>query len=293
MSQLMKRIDVLENELGVDARIAVEDWEGDLHVLRFMENRRGGDPIALAHDGRPVFPDKYRGGDDVLPGETWLCDVTAKNETTRFAAPVWRIDRDILSDLSALHQRRIAEALVEDAADVLKPLLREIAADGGIQMEDDTGRLVAELENLRGHVSELEEQYDDAAVRVRQQELEIRTLRQQVQERGNGPVDGSTGTAADAPAVGWLDLADTRSDELVVRLNDDVLESRAFTADRYYGHVSPNSQVLFFKPHQNGNLPCVNGRLTVPQLSQVLPYEDAQEYTAKYDARHGGWFVRT
>lgn len=294
------RLDRLEEEYGLEAREAAEAFAGDIYILTFQENRRGGDPVAHTPDGKTVFPDKFRGGDDIIPGDSWLCDVASKGGSTFFAAPLKRIDTALLMDLAADQMDRLVEVALRDHREALAPLLDE-AVDK--QADEVTRRRLAELqeakETLEERLKDLEEQYDDAVQRVRHHEVEVRALRERLQDAtdGQGAEADSEGPAQNgSPPREWTGIPGPTSFEngpvRVDRIGAEIVSSPAFVAERYYGHISPDRRRLFIKPHNNGNLPCVNGRIHIPGLERVVPFSGQARFVGSYDPRHGGWFVK-
>ena len=269
----------LRAEFGTEAKAAAESFGDDLCVLTFQENRRGGDPVARTPDGRAVFPDKFRGGADIVAGDTWFCDVTSKGGGSFFAAPLKRLDAAFFLELGEAQLDRIIQVALEEGHEALD---RRIAAAIQADVDGRTQGRIAELEAenvlLGERLAELEEQYEGAAARLAEQAEEE-------PESGGEAVQGP-------PAWRPLNGGHEARPATVDRLGPDLLSSPIFDHERYYGHVSPDGRRLFLKAHLKGNLPNAGGRLHIPGLERVSPFEGRARCAAHFDPRHGGWFVR-
>lgn len=285
-------LDGLDNELNEDARRAAEGWLCELVVLSFRENKRGGDPIAHTADGRAVFPDKYQGGDDIRPGEHWVCSVSQKGESTFFAAPVSRLDATFLSGLLPEERQRLARVVAEEFPEVLESELQEAAVQGesgSFEQDPDGGRareLARERDELLERLGELNEQYDDAVTRLAEAESRLEGLQGGLGQRGEAPDDEE----ARAPSANGHRGAPTEERFPLTREGPSMLHCEGFPDGLYHGHVSPNGRTLFFKSYGRGPLRCEDGRLEVPGLEAILD-DSVQELEARYDSRHGGFFV--
>lgn len=283
------RLDQLEDDFGPDARLAGEVYGENLHILSFQENQRGGDPVAHTYDGKAVFPDKFRGGDQVQVGEPWLCEVNSKGGSTFFAAPLARLDASFFLDILRTQREELARIAVDTRPD----LILEAMQGAGIEVpttQDDT--LVSELVTTNGDLTsklrDLEEQYEDLQARLRHAEHELRThVENAPTATDDSEPEPQRATGAFTP-IGGVQSGPVQ----VTRTQEDVLQSPDFTASAYYGHLSPDRRRLFLKPHPKGNLPCVKGRVHVPGMNRFAPFEDVMSLSGHYDPRHGGFFVK-
>jgi hypothetical protein len=266
-------IDGVEDESQDMAQTTAQEWLDELVVLSFRENRRGGDPIAHTTDGRAVFPDKFQGGDEIRAGDHWVCSVSQKGESTFFAAPVFRLDAEFVTNLPAEERRRLAAIAVEDYTEFFHEELKEFQAPLG---DSDTEAVVRERDELRERLMEINEQYDEAVARLGEAESRLAALR-----------NGGSHEPSEAQEAATL-----QRDEryVVTREADDVLYCEAIPTGHYHGHISPNRRRLFIKSYGRGPLPCEDGRIQVPGLSRLIP-DDVEELEARFDPRHGGFFV--
>lgn len=281
-------LDEVEHEQGEEARAVAQEWIRELVVLSFRENRRGGDPIAHAADGRAVFPDKFQGGDDIRSGEHWVCSVSQKGESTFFAAPLARLDARFFADLSPQERSRLARVVVDEYQDELGDDLKAVLQEDR-EGEEELTAVQAERDELRERLAELNEQYDETVGRLSEMEASVpatqpdptngQGVEEHHQRNGSGKSSAETGR-------------ESRMERYVVkRVESDVLYCEGFTDSNYHGHVSPNQRTLFFKSYGRGPLVCRDGHLEVPGLESILP-GDRDELEARYEPRHGGFFVK-
>ncbi len=284
-------VDGLDLEQKEDAQAAAEAWLGELVVLSFRENKRGGDPIAHTADGRAVFPDKFQGGDDIEPGQHWVCSVSQKGESTFFASPVARLDASYFAKLVPQERQRLARVVVEEYQDALEHEIRETLGDDAGSGGSPPSNLEQERDELHSRLMELNEQYDETVTRLAEAEAHLESLEQQVHadgaKRGSNDVEGESDLSKHPrhhngrePPVRFP----------VTREAGDVLVCEGFTDGLYHGHVSPNRRTLFFKSYGRGPLPCQDGRIEVPGLREILG-EHVDGLEARFDPRHGGFFV--
>ncbi len=279
-------LDEVEDEQGEEARAVAEEWIRELVVLSFRENRRGGDPIAHAADGRAVFPDKFQGGDDIQSGEHWICSVSQKGESTFFAAPLARLDERFFADLSPQERSRLARVVVDEYQDELNDDLQAVLQEARGR-DEEFSRLEAERNELRERLGELNEQYDETVARLQQMESSMAVTKPE-QSNGQGATQPRNGSGKQTAVVG----RESRVERFTVkRIESDVLYCEGFVDSNYHGHVSPNQRTLFFKSYGRGTLACREGRLEIPGLESILP-GDVEELEARYDPRHGGFFLK-
>lgn len=297
------RLEEIEKRLGTELRDIVEEWGDMLAVLTFKENQRGGDPIAQTTEGQAVFPDKFRGGDDIREDDTWLCKVAEKGSGAAFAAPILKLDPSFYFDLVPTQVHRLVEVALADHRDALEPLFRDaVEAHGDEEIKRRFAHLQGENERLLEERDALMSDKEAGETRLRELEHEVRTLRAHIAERGDGNGEKGGEAVGDGivqPVVqatpagdGWVALDAPPGQARVLRVEEDALESEAFEAERYFGHVSPSRRVLFLKPHKRGNLPCVHRRVQIPGLSTLMAFDGAEELEAEYVGRHGGYMIR-
>lgn len=298
MKTATPRLDQLEGEYGQDARLAADVYGDNLHILTFQENQRGGDPVAHTYDGKAVFPDKYRGGDQVGIGQPWLCEVNSKGGSTFFAAPLARLDGSFFADLLPAQHEALARIALETHADLIVDALQRAGMDlpAAIPADAELKQKALETENheLQSRLRDLEEQYEDLQARLRQAEHEVRVQATEAEaEAEPGSKNTATHPANPNETTGFTPISGPHSGPIhVTRVQDDVLQSHDFTADAYYGHLSPDRRRLFLKPHPKGNLPCSRGRLHVPGMNRFVPFDEVSALSAHYDPRHGGYFIK-
>ncbi|MBW3583250.1 MAG: hypothetical protein KY455_09150 [Euryarchaeota archaeon] len=287
-------LDALEERLGPEIRDTVQEWGEELTVLTFRPNKRGGDPVAVTPEGKAVFPDKYRGGDNIKEDETWVCSVSSKGGTTFFGAPLVKLDSAFFFDLLGPQVSRIVQVALEDHRDAIEPYIKSaLDKQSDAMLKKRMDLLESEREDLAAQYEDLERRYEEARQKIKQAEIEVRALKENAPRNGGANATPTNGNGeapegfAQIPGSHYLSSGAIQ----VRRLREDELESDSFTADRYFGHVSPDRRVLFLKPHPNGNLPCVHHRIHIPGLNTLRPFGDDEELPGTYVSKHGGYIV--
>jgi hypothetical protein len=309
------RKDLAGSPLDPLAEAALDDVVESLELLTFMKNpdKMRTDPVARhPTTGLIVFPDKRRQGGTIKAGETYFCEVreheSGFGSTIYYADPVIRVDAGFLFDLRPDQVGKLVDALLEAAKE---PLLEQARAQIGSQVE----RAVrTEMEALRRERDEAAAALDGARSQLGQSQEEAARLRLEsigLAERV-GELEDAAGSAAGAPArdltaggapstpaavpgqdgAAWTALSGPGPMALAIRRpSPEHLESTQLTYPRYFVHVSPDRRVLLVRPHPEGNLPAVGGRLTVPTLGMLRPFSGPEELAARTDPRSGGLLV--
>ena len=313
MSPQTPRKDLAGSPLGPDIEAALEDTVESLELMTFMKNadKMRTDPVARHPiTGLIVFPDKRRQGGLIKVGETYFCEVreheSGFGSTIYYADPVIRVDAGFLFDLRPDQVGKLVDALLEAAKE---PLLEQARAQIRSQLEKAAR---TDLEVLRRERDEAAAALDGARAQLVQSQEEVARLRlesiglaERVRElegaagstAAAGARDGTAGSAPSAPTTGqegatWTALGGPGPMALSIRRpSPEHLESTQLTYSRYFVHVSPDRRVLLVRPHPEGNLPAVGGRLTVPTLGMLRPFSGPEELAARADPRTGGLLV--
>ena len=315
MSPQTPRKDLAGSPLGPDIEAALEDTVESLELMTFMKNadKMRTDPVARHPiTGLIVFPDKRRQGGLIKVGETYFCEVreheSGFGSTIYYADPVIRVDAGFLFDLRPDQVGKLVDALLEAAKE---PLLEQARAQIRSQLEKAAR---TDLEVLRRERDEAAAALDGARAQLVQSQDEVARLRLEsigLAERVR-ELEGAAGSTAATPARGegaggapsapaavpgqdgatWTTLGGPGPMALPIRRpTPEHLESTQLSYSRYFVHVSPDRRVLLVRPHPEGNLPAVGGRLTVPTLGMLRPFSGPEELATRTDPRTGGLLV--
>ncbi len=314
MSPEPPRKDVAGAPLGPEVESALGDVVESLELLTFFKNpdKMRTDPVARHPlDGLIVFPDKRKQGAVIKPGETYFCEVTTHDtsagSTIHYANPVVRVDPSFMFDLRPDQVGRLVDALLETSKE---PLLEQARAQIRAQVERavkaDMDGLGRERDEARAALDEARASLGRAGEEVARLRLEAIGLAERVRELeardGAGAAPPSTAGAAAPPAaaaapptsggVAWPQVEGPEALAFPVhRPSPEHLESTRLSYGRYFVHVSPDRRVLLVRPHPDGNLPAVGGRLSVPSLGLLRPFSGPEDLAARTDPRTGGLLV--
>lgn len=272
----------------------------DIQLITFSANPEPNRKIPIARHpatGLIVFPDTHRLGGQIKPGETYFCEITdhvsPEGKKVHYANPIQRIDASFLFDLRPEQVAKIVEVLQQSAPN---PLLEQARAQiqeqvqeaarpqiDSLAIERDAAK--AEVERLKGEMNRVQE----ANAGLRRQIGEL--------EKEHAPPAGAPSSEHVVPPVAasptmWLPWGTNASSvQLVRRTAEEELEGTVFQDGHYFVHISPDRRLLFIHSHPEGNLPAFGGKLKVPGLAFLRPFQKAEALPARVDLRNGGLLV--
>jgi len=256
-------------------------------------------PIARHPDtGLIVFPDMKRLGAQIKGGETYFCEITdyvsPEGKKVHYANPIQRVDASFLFDLRPEQVAALVEVLQRSASG---PLLEQAKAQMQKQMQDSVRPQLEAVTVERDAAKAEAERQSGEMVKLREENASLRRQVDEMTKRTGGtashvPPKSAPAAAEEYASPTWLPLGPpARHVQAVRRISEEVLESSDFRDGHYFVHMSPDRRLLFIHMHPEGNLPAVAGKLTIPGLGVLRPFDHAEDLPARLDLRNGGVLV--
>ena len=280
---MSERMDFLDFQRRMQEEYGITDTDMErlkkVHVLTFFTTEGAtGWPSC---PGGVVFRHKD-GGQHIDAGETWVCEVLEKG-TTFFAIGVLRID-----------------------AVLLRPSVGPGRCSRGHHLEGEpehAGASFREMyrnkleETLNARLLESKKREEEALAKIEELKAEIdanNTRHKMVISVGEG-ADGTEESVrltpsednAPAPAFPFSMELNPR----IRRVSADELYSEDFRHRNYFVHLSGDHSILTIRPHDRGNVVCIDNRITLCGLSLVSPYGGPADMPAEYNPKYGGYVV--
>ena len=270
-----------------------------LQLVTFVRNPEPGksDPVGKhPSNGRPVFPDKRRGGTEIKAGETWFCELEEYRPgfgpQIYYGSPIVKIDASYLFDIRPDQVDRLVEALQKTSQATLLDAARkklqdelEKAAQTRVDtaaMERDTAR--READGLRAELDRLRE----ANVVLKRESDGLKAKQEVNDSPAGGEATGQSGPGELGVPQSWSLLGDGAGSLVLQRPLATVIESAILRDGRYFVHVSPDRGVLLIRWHPEGNLVAVGHKITIPGLEVLRPFDKPEALRGTYDSRAGG-----
>lgn len=283
-----KKMDLLEMQKKYQEQYGIIDEEmgrvSKAHILTFWKGDDGR-PLSKLPRGGIVFPHR-EGGMQISEGETWVCEVLERN-TTFFAIGLVRFDATAFFDLRSDQIDRIADLIWEKNQNMLEPrfetkyldvLNRKVEERAG-EARKKAEEEIARAEGLRKQIEalELKHKMETNALEKELQETKAAQVRQPALEQS-----GHLG-----PDV----VQGTNLHPKVRRISPDQVQSEDFRDRRYFVHVSVDRNIMTIRPHEEGNVLCADGCLTMAGLGLLSSYNGPTDLSAEYSPKYGGYLV--
>jgi hypothetical protein len=254
------------------------DWAGlkKTAILTFILD--GENKVRSSHNGIIVFR-HWDSEKTIMPGETWICSLMLK-ERTYFATGVKRIDSSHMFELNKDQADEIASTIWERHRETIEPLLEEKYKD-------------VAAKKIEQFVAETKQKYEaeitmlkDTVNRFEQKDTENKNIISSLHEKLNAAENEkiSRPAAAVVPALSSY----TALQASVKRDGPDSISSDLFSRSRYFVHLSADGRILVVRPHDNGNVVCMNNVIELNGLSMVSSFNGPQEMVSEYNPTYGG-----
>lgn len=247
-------------KLGLDNGDITRDdlsvYERNTAILTFERRNL----VAYAeYRGKPVDTETV----DIITGlGTWICEVTP-SRNGYMAKGVRKLDASFFLELKASQRQSVIDALWESNREQIMQYMDEKYA------EENRARIdTAVSEAVKPYQEEIAQLREEKEVLRRDLEL----ARVQLGAR---------------PAV-QIVQAEVRKDTeiatvpVVRRISPNLLECPMFDSPRYYVHISYDRSRMFIQPHETGKVACIEGKLILSGLENLVPYERECELRSEY-----------
>lgn len=255
-----------------------------VHILTFF-NTPDGKIMARLPGGGVVFRHN-EGGMQIGTGETWICELLEK-KTTFFAIGLQKLDAKFFFDLRADQVDRLADVIWRDNQSILEPRFEEMYRKSledalNVRLQDSKKR----EEDALAKVKELEQDLEAVSAKNRMVIAKLEEELKEAKERAQKQI----ATAAPEPSSPALPMPVNLRPH-IRRVSADELYSEDFRQRNYFVHVSADQGLMTIRPHDQGNVVCLDRRITLVGLSLISPFSGPVDMPAEYDPRYGGYVV--
>ena len=256
-----------------------------VQVLTFFTSDEDGKVMARMPGGGIVFRHKD-GGTHINPGETWVCELLERG-TTFFAIGVLKLDAKFFFDLRSDQVDVIADKIWEDNQSVLEPRFEEMYRKKAedtlntrlLESKKREDEALATVEDLKAEIEATGTRNKMVVVALEKElaELKESALRTPTPELDRTVVSGSPFSIEMTPRIR--------------RVGADELYSEDFRHRHYFVHLSADRSMLTIRPHDRGNIVCLDNRITLCGLGLISPYGGPADMPAEYNPKYGGYVV--
>jgi len=257
-----------------------EDWSGFRKnaILTFLEEDNG--KVIARLRGVPVF--RHRDSEkEISPGDTWICSLDTSRETYYFAKGLKKIDASFMYELKKDQIEEIANAVWNAQRHVIEPLLedkyKEVMEKQLIQAVGDTKA------TYEGQIGVMKENLHQLEQRVAENKQIISSLQEQREAANKKEERKAAAVSGAEPMNDILGVRDTH----VRREGPDTISSPFFNRSRYFVHLSSDHRLLTIRPHESGNVICMNNTMVLAGLNLISPFEGPSEMVSEYSPQYG------
>jgi hypothetical protein len=262
-------------------------------ILTFVQDEKDAERVySKLPTGGIVFR-HHAGGKVIRPGETWVVELELKG-TTYFAKAIAKLDAQFFFDLRTDQVDLIAETIWDSHRTLLEPsleerykqdLIEEAAEVANKKVQKETQKIKKERDQAKEELKELTDKYKRALKLV---EKYKKKSKEQVVSK-ESTVDTTEPSAEPAPVMIGSGFGTNHVE--VRRSGPDILESPQFCHRHYFIHVSSDQSILTIRPHDRGNVLCIDGRIKLQGLSMISSYSGPVDVPTEYSPKYGGFIV--
>lgn len=257
------------------------DWEDikNTAVLTFLMDESG--KISSTYKGIRVYR-HYDSERTILPGETWICSLVSKQTYNYFARGLQRIDSSFMFELKKDQKDAIASSIWEKHKSTIEPLLEEKYKD---ILNKNIAQAVADTKKESETViKELQE-----AVRsLEQKDAENKNIITSLHDKLNASEAEKMSKPSESPIPNMPFYVPSQTSVSVRRDGPDSISSEWFNKSRYFVHLSADQRIIAVRPHDEGNVVCMNNTIVLDGLSLLSSYSGPQEMVSEYNHVFGG-----
>ena len=283
------RIDFFEFQRMFQEEHGITDADMDrlkkVQVLSFFTSEESGTVMARLPGGGVVFRHKD-GGMQINPGETWVCELLERG-TTFFAIGMLKLDAKFFFDLRADQVDVLADLIWKDNQSILEPrfeemyrkTLEETLNARLLESKRREDEALAKVEELRDEIEAISAKNNMVVTALERKlaELKESAMRAPSPEPERSTVSGPQFSIELNPRIR--------------RVGPDELYSEDFRHRNYFVHLSADQSMLTIRPHDRGNVVCLDNRITLSGLGLISPYGGPADMPAEYSPKYGGYVV--
>lgn len=267
----------VNKEYGLDD----EDWEDlkNTAVLTFLEDDSG--KVSSMYKSRRVYR-HYDSERTILPGETWICSLVSSQTFTYFARGLQRVDSSFMFELKKDQKDAIAASIWDKHKNTIEPLLEEKYKD---ILSKNIAQAVADTKKeYEITIKELQE----TARGLEQKDAENKNIITSLQEKLNAS-EAEKDSGLNKNLIPNMPFYTPPQISFSVRRDGpDSISSESFNKSRYFIHLSADRRIIVVKPHDEGNVVCMNNTIILEGLSLISSYNGPQEMVSEYNHIFGG-----
>lgn len=322
-----ERMDFLDFQRTMADRIEDEGFtEQDLasevkklKILHFDIDKKGVN-IVSQYEGTIVFIDPRYNGEQVNRGDIWLCSVYSVS-TVYNAIPLKKITASILLGLDDHLRRSIEESLWKSNRKQFEEIFKEkySAEIYSRAYSEAAKKYEAQIKEKNLRLSEIEKNLiqsrfmmDKKVPTVQADGIQLRTDDVTEVDGPNARGDASPSVASvkqePAPAFQWpsnytapgvpemniWDVSERNTGNYrfdIERVAADTLRCVGFPDGKYFAHISPRKNILVIRKHDYGSALCIDGRMRLSGLGELVPFKDREKLASEYNHKYGGVLV--
>ncbi|NLN72176.1 MAG: hypothetical protein GX137_05255 [Thermoplasmatales archaeon] len=273
----------LRKELSDKWSLEDDDWsELEKTAILSFERDVDSNNIFSKYGGRMVFRHKNH-EDRIFEGETWICSLVLKNNYY-FAKGLQRLDGSFMLELKREQMEDIADAVWNSQKDKIEPVLEEKYKE---VMKKAVGEKVAEaVDEKDSEIRDLNAQIEELEQRDSENRQIILSLEEKVRKAESRPM-----VPLDAPAMPPSASLFRTDRAEVERIGPDELYSKDFNRTRYFVHISSDYRILLVRPHDSGDVICIDNKIVLNGLSMALQFSGPTQMISEYSPEYGGILI--
>lgn len=271
----------LQKELKEKWDLGDDSWDElkNTVILTFERDAKNNN-IFSKYGGRIVF--RHTNHEDrIFEGETWICSLSLKGNYY-FAKGLQRLDGSFMLELKREQMEDIADAVWKGHKDKIEPILEEKYKE---VMKKTVGEKVAEA------VGEKDSEIRDLCIQIEELEQRDSENRQIIASLEEKVHAAESRECPDEPAVSMSASPFRIGRVSVERTGPDELRSEAFNRTRYFVHISSDYRILLIRPHDSGDVICIDNKIMLNGLSMALQFSGPTQMISEYSPEYGGILI--
>ena len=315
----------LDEDLGDAGYNSAIQAFNNIQVFRFSKNIQK-DGVMSRYRGNPIFPDGSVMSGQIRDGDVYVCAVVWGNGSYPNAHPLFKLDASVLLSLDEDIRRDVVNALFETNREYYEKQFREkirdelfqtISEEVASRYEDQMNLKDAQIRDLEIRLDQSNRIIEDSKKIISTEdtiELTSEPVMQSVQQM-QMPLQASVqnmqapvpvnrlshrphSSAPGLPSVRLTDNPMQAHDGRryhITRISSCRIRCPDFTNGKYFVHICPSGKFMVIRPHEYGDVSCVNCEMTIYMLDQIVktwePFEEYELPVAEYNARYDGVIV--